>query len=309
MTVEAATYLHQLDSTLPQGTESKSEGDNHIRLVKAALKATFPNVAGSVAVTHSEMNLLSGLTGGSIASQLAGKADKAGAVYSGTHDYSGATVTLPASTSIGPVSATELGYIDGVTSPIQPQFTAKASKAGDTYTGSHDFTGANITVPTATAGDSSTKPASTAFVASVAFAATLPGQSGNAGKVVTTNGSSASWSAIKTVNGASLLGAGNVAVVTWTSTTSASANDATDLADATRYSVISGTNRYLPNAPAIGFRVALLDAANLFVGGTWQLKRRNAAHKINNIAQDVTFNFPQGIVTLEYAAANTWVLA
>lgn len=118
-----------------------------------------------------------------------------------------------------------------------------------------------------------------------------------------------SGSNIKTVGGQSILGGGNVDVQQWTQATSQAAQDGTDLAAATRYSVISGTNRYLPNAPAIGFRVALLDAASLFVGGTWQLKRRNAAHKINNIAQDVTFNFPQGIVTVEYAAANTWVLA
>lgn len=44
------------------------------------------------------------------------------------------------------------------------QLNAAARKDGDTYTGAQDFTGATITVPTATAGDSSTKGASTAFV-------------------------------------------------------------------------------------------------------------------------------------------------
>lgn len=37
------------------------------------------------------------------------------------------TVTLPATTSIGDVSATEIGYIDGVTSAIQGQIDSKAS--------------------------------------------------------------------------------------------------------------------------------------------------------------------------------------
>ena len=46
----------------------------------------------------------------------------------------------------------------------------KAVKTGDTYTGTHDFTGATVNVTTQTAGDSSTKPASTAFV-QTAFAA------------------------------------------------------------------------------------------------------------------------------------------
>lgn len=37
------------------------------------------------------------------------------------------TVTLPSDTSIGTVSATEIGYVDGVTSAIQTQLNAKAS--------------------------------------------------------------------------------------------------------------------------------------------------------------------------------------
>lgn len=45
------------------------------------------------------------------------------------------TVTLPATTSIGTVSATEIGYLDGVTSSIQTQLTAKAPTASPTFTG------------------------------------------------------------------------------------------------------------------------------------------------------------------------------
>jgi hypothetical protein len=43
-----------------------------------------------------------------------------------------------------------------------------------------------------------------------AFAATLPAQAGNAGKVVTTDGTNASWSSLKTVNNQTLLGSGNI---------------------------------------------------------------------------------------------------
>ena len=52
------------------------------------------------------------------------------------------TVTLPSTTSIGSVSSTELGYLDGVTSAIQTQIDAKAPLASPTFTG---------TVTTATA--------------------------------------------------------------------------------------------------------------------------------------------------------------
>jgi hypothetical protein len=45
------------------------------------------------------------------------------------------TVSLPNTTSIGDVSLTEIGYVDGVTSSIQTQLNNKADKAGPTFTG------------------------------------------------------------------------------------------------------------------------------------------------------------------------------
>jgi hypothetical protein len=45
------------------------------------------------------------------------------------------TVVLPATTSIGTVTSTEIGYVDGVTSAIQTQLDAKAPLASPTFTG------------------------------------------------------------------------------------------------------------------------------------------------------------------------------
>lgn len=59
---------------------------------------------------------------------FAGYAPTANATLTGT-------VTLPSDTSIGSVSATEVGYLDGVTSGIQSQIDAKAPSAGPTFTG------------------------------------------------------------------------------------------------------------------------------------------------------------------------------
>ena len=50
MTVEAATFISQLDPLLPSSLDLKSEGDNHIRLSKSVLKNQFPNL-GAIAVT------------------------------------------------------------------------------------------------------------------------------------------------------------------------------------------------------------------------------------------------------------------
>jgi hypothetical protein len=54
------------------------------------------------------------------------------------------TVVLPSTTSIGSVSATELGYVDGVTSAIQTQLNAKAPSANPTFTGT--LTAAAVTI-------------------------------------------------------------------------------------------------------------------------------------------------------------------
>lgn len=56
MTVETATYISQLNSALPAGTDPKSEGDDHVRLLKASLKATFPNF-GAAALQASNAQL------------------------------------------------------------------------------------------------------------------------------------------------------------------------------------------------------------------------------------------------------------
>lgn len=133
MTVETASSISQLDATLPAASDPKSEGDNHLRLIKSVLKTQFPNF-GTAAMT---------------------------------------------------ATTVELNYMVGVTSAVQTQLNARALKAGDTYTGAHDFTGASsVTGPTPTAGDNSNKFATTAFATQLAFAAALPGLSGSDGKVL-----------------------------------------------------------------------------------------------------------------------------
>jgi len=56
MALESATYINSLVNTNPSGSDSISQGDDHIRLIKSVLKNSFPNVASAttpiVAVTH-----------------------------------------------------------------------------------------------------------------------------------------------------------------------------------------------------------------------------------------------------------------
>lgn len=165
MTIETATYISQLDATYPASGDAKSEGDNHLRLIKSAVKATWPNLTAT---------------------------------------------------------------------PVTPTSADLNTIAGAATTG-----GVGLNVVTQASTDNTTKAASTAFVstavAAAAFAATLPSQSGNGGKTIYTDGTTASWQSL----------GGPVTVVTGTSQTAAAGN---------HYILtnVAATTVTLPASPASG---------------------------------------------------------
>ena len=62
MALESATYISGLVATNPVASDAPSAGDDHLRLIKATLLATFPNVTGAVTPTHTELNYVDGVT-------------------------------------------------------------------------------------------------------------------------------------------------------------------------------------------------------------------------------------------------------
>ena len=62
MGLETGTYIDSLNSSNPTATDAVSEGDDHLRLIKSTIKATFPNLSNAVTSTHTELNLLDGVT-------------------------------------------------------------------------------------------------------------------------------------------------------------------------------------------------------------------------------------------------------
>jgi len=85
------------------------------------------DINDSAAISQSKISNLT--------TDLAAKAPLAGPTFTGT-------VVLPSTTSVGDVSATELGYVNGVTSAIQTQLDDKLSKTGGTMTGALTLSGA-----------------------------------------------------------------------------------------------------------------------------------------------------------------------
>jgi len=151
----------------------------------------LPSTTSIGPVSSTEIGYLDGVTSG-LQTQLDGKLGTATAASTYAPldgpTFTG-TVTLPSTTSIGGVSAAEIVYLDGVTSNVQTQLDAKAGLSSPAFTGTP-------TAPTASTGTNTTQVATTAFVQQTAFNNSLPFQSGNAGKYVTTDGTNASWATV-----------------------------------------------------------------------------------------------------------------
>jgi hypothetical protein len=102
-------------------------GTNTTQLATTAFVRTeVSNIVDAAPATLDTLNELAAALGDdpnfatTVTNSIATKAPLASPTFTGT-------VTLPANTSVGNVSATELGYLDGVTSAIQTQINTKAS--------------------------------------------------------------------------------------------------------------------------------------------------------------------------------------
>lgn len=98
MALETVTNIADLVITNPTSTDPKSEGDDHIRNIKKALKTDLPNITGPITATQAELNVLDGITASTAELNL----------------LDGVTATTA-----------EINHIDGVTSPIQTQLDGK----------------------------------------------------------------------------------------------------------------------------------------------------------------------------------------
>lgn len=57
MSLESAGFIKDLVPTNPEGTDPKSQGDDHLRMIKAVLKAQFSGFTQGVGITLTEGNL------------------------------------------------------------------------------------------------------------------------------------------------------------------------------------------------------------------------------------------------------------
>lgn len=62
MALETGTYINSLVSTNPAATDGLAQADDHMRLIKATILATFPSVTGVINSTHTELSIVDGDT-------------------------------------------------------------------------------------------------------------------------------------------------------------------------------------------------------------------------------------------------------
>ena len=91
MPLETAPFIDGLVITNPTGADAKSTADDHLRVIKSAIKATFPNVTGAVTPTHAQLNFVTGVTS-AIQTQIDLKAGLISPAFAGTPSAPTATL-------------------------------------------------------------------------------------------------------------------------------------------------------------------------------------------------------------------------
>jgi len=70
MAIETFGFIDDLNAANPTATDNVSEGDDHLRGVKATLKSTFPNTDAAITPTAAEINTLDMSASGSTSGQV-----------------------------------------------------------------------------------------------------------------------------------------------------------------------------------------------------------------------------------------------
>lgn len=204
MALESATYISDLVSTNPTSSDNLSQGDDHLRLLKSTIKATFPNVSGAVTPTHTELNYVDGVTS-AIQTQLDAKAPLASPTFTGAPAAPTASVDTNTTQLATTAYVVGQGYLKSSTaastySPISHSHSTSqvtgldAALAAKAPLSSPALTG-TPTAPTAGGGTNTTQIATTAFVQTA-----VAGVSTNSftllGTINTTSGSSQTLSGL-----------------------------------------------------------------------------------------------------------------
>lgn len=133
MGLESGSFIATLVSTNPVGaTDPKSQGDDHIRLIKKALQNSFPHISTTVEATPAELNLVVGATQGlatlsaqvvSLSAQVSLKAPLDSPSFTGT------PIAPTAATSTNNTQIATTAFAQGAAQQIRPITASVGSNA------------------------------------------------------------------------------------------------------------------------------------------------------------------------------------
>lgn len=169
---------------------------------------TVPDASGTIALTSNKLSSFASTTSAELASIISDETGTGSLVFSASPTFTG-TVVLPSTTSIGNVSDTEIGYLDGVTSAIQTQLDAKAVYPSQTGNNGKYLTTNGSTVSWETVSGYSAPTLGTTSIASGATVTTISeltlsgatltgtltagGSTGTTGQVLQSTGTGIQW--------------------------------------------------------------------------------------------------------------------
>ena len=52
MALETGTHISDLNAANPTSVDGLAQADDHLRLIKSTVKASFPNISGAMTATH-----------------------------------------------------------------------------------------------------------------------------------------------------------------------------------------------------------------------------------------------------------------
>lgn len=134
MGLESATYINGLVDTNPTSSDNANQGDNHLRLIKAAIKATFPNITGAVTATHTALNTAYlPLTGGTVSGAITASGGVSGNASTATALQTARTINGVSFNGTANIAFTADAVADGTTNQYFTTARARAaiSASGD----------------------------------------------------------------------------------------------------------------------------------------------------------------------------------
>ncbi len=163
MGLETVTNIDDLVVTNPLSTDARSQGDDHIRNIKLALKTDLPNITGVMTATQAELNVNTGVTGGTVTASKTVVVDASSKIDVWNVDNlvlngntisagTGAVNITPAAGSAIVLDGTinvDAGVVTGATSVTSTTFVGALTGNADTATSATSATTAG-TVTTAT---------------------------------------------------------------------------------------------------------------------------------------------------------------